>query len=120
VLIALSHSSFLSTSFQAQRIMSGGSGPAIPNATPTIDLPPEVDDPPSQEEILEYAKWVLSTCSSVPHHTATHSITDSLALNNDKEKLHYGLSATLHLKMILSCSNILFYTSRTVCVAFQV
>ncbi|GAX73543.1 hypothetical protein CEUSTIGMA_g994.t1 [Chlamydomonas eustigma] len=43
---------------QAQRIMSGVSGPALPNTTPSIDLPPEVDDPPSEDEILEYAKYL--------------------------------------------------------------
>jgi len=40
---------------QAQRIMTGGSGPSMTTQVPTISLPSEVDEPPSKEEIIEYA-----------------------------------------------------------------
>ena len=43
---------------QAQRIMTGGMGPSMgPTAVPTINLPHEVDEPPSQDEIVDYARW---------------------------------------------------------------
>ena len=46
---------------QAQRIMTGGAGPSMNAAVPTISLPEEVDEPPSHEEIVEYARWVRSS-----------------------------------------------------------
>ena len=42
---------------QAQRIMTGGAGPTMNASIPTINLPQEVDEPPSKEEIVEYARW---------------------------------------------------------------
>ncbi len=48
----------LTAMLQAQRIMTGGTGPAMPTSVPTVNLPKEVDDPPSEEEIKEYAKYL--------------------------------------------------------------
>lgn len=41
---------------QAQRIMTGGAGPSMTTSVPTVSLPEEVDEPPSKEEIIEYAQ----------------------------------------------------------------
>ena len=41
---------------QAQRIMTGGEGPSMSASVPNISLPEEVDEPPSKEEIVDYAK----------------------------------------------------------------
>ncbi|KAG1656439.1 hypothetical protein FOA52_006981 [Chlamydomonas sp. UWO 241] len=43
---------------QAQRIMTGGMAGDMPTAAPMINLPQEVDEPPSPAEIAEYARYL--------------------------------------------------------------
>jgi hypothetical protein len=43
---------------QAQRIMAGAPPMSAPEL-PTMPLPNEVDEPPTIEEVKEYARWVF-------------------------------------------------------------
>lgn len=88
----LAHTIKMAAMLQAQRIMSGQVS-AAPVLAPQVELPHEVDEPPTREEIVEYARlvgamagrgcsqcWVLELSATCKHMLGCHEHQPSCTL----------------------------------------